>query len=497
MSGAGEMEPRRSPGPRAGGAGTVAPRARRPYAVPRTLIDGGAKVPAHDSLLAVRDGRLWFDGQDLAALGARLPTPFYLFSREGIARNCASVRDAFVRRHAASEVFFASKACSALWALDAVRCEGLGAEVNSGGELWKALRAGFAPGQVVFNGVAKTRDELERAVAAGIRAIVVDSAGELERVAATARAAGATARIALRVDVRVPTDTHPGMQTAHGGKFGVDMADAPALAARARGLEGVDLRGVHLHVGSQIVSVEPYRSAVERALDLVVRIDGESAGGLEFLDVGGGFPVPYVDPGAERAPGGYFRVTTTLDDYAAVVCEALTRRRPALKLFVEPGRFIVSDAAVVVTRVEMAKIKRLLDAAGETVGEERWLLLDCGYDTLLDHSFVEWYFRMAVADRAGEPADTAFRVGGPLCDSGDVYRGDDESPYRYLPATTTVGDIVVIRDAGAYTLDTMTQYNGRPRAGAYAVDGGRLVCFRRPETVEELVSHDEWPPVDA
>jgi len=451
-------------------------------------------VPAHDPLLNVRDGRLWFDGQDLAALGVRLPTPFYLFSREGIARNCAAVRDAFEGRHRASEVFFASKACSALWVLDAVRREGLGAEVNSGGELWKALRAGFRPEQVVFNGVAKAQHELERAVAAGIRAIVVDSAGELERAAAAARALDVRAHVALRVDVRVPTDTHPGMQTAHGGKFGVDLADAPAIVARARELEGIDLRGLHVHVGSQIVSVDPYRRAVERALDLVERVDGDRADGLEFIDVGGGFAVPYTDPAAERAPGGYFRVTTTPDDYAAVVCAALARR-PGLKLFVEPGRFIVSDAAVAVTRVEMAKTKRLLDAAGETVGEEHWLLLDCGYDTLLDHTFVEWYFRMAVAGRAAEPADTAFRVGGPLCDSGDVYRGDDASPYRYLPAATTVGDVVVLRDAGAYTLDTMTQYNGRPRAGAYAVDDGRLVCFRRPETVEELASHDEWPPV--
>jgi len=384
-------------------------------------------VPGHDAPLTVRDGRLWFDGQDVAALGARLPTPFYLFSAERIAHNCETVRAAFTRRHAATEVFFASKACSALWVLDKVRGAGLGAEVNSGGELWKALRAGFAPGQIVFNGVAKRRDELERAVAAGIRAIVVDSPGELERVAAIARERGGPARIAVRVDVRVPTDTHPGMQTAHGGKFGVDLADAPALFTRARALAGVDVRGLHLHVGSQIVSVEPYRRAVERALDIVEQVEADGAGELEFVDVGGGFPVPYVDPDNERALGGYFRVTTTPDDYAGVVCEALERRRPGLRLFVEPGRFIVADAAVAVSRVEMAKTKRLLDEAGEAVGEERWLLLDCGYDTLLDHTFVEWYFRMAVANRAAEPADTAFRVGGPLCDSGDVYRGDDET----------------------------------------------------------------------
>ncbi len=452
-------------------------------------------MSSHDFPLTVRAGRLWFDGQDLAALGTRLPTPFYLFSGARIVENCESVRAAFTRRHAATEVFFASKACSALWVLDRVRRAGLGAEVNSGGELWKALRAGYRPEQIVFNGVAKTREEVEQAVAAGIRAIVVDSPGELERVAAVARGRDRRADVALRVDVRVPADTHPEMQTAHGGKFGVDLADAPPLFARAGELPGVDVRGLHLHVGSQIVSAEPYRRAVERALDLVEQVEAAGSGPLEFVDVGGGFAVPYVDADAERTPGGYFRVTTTPDDYAGVVCEAFERRRPDLRLFVEPGRFIVSDAAVLVSRVEMAKTKRLLDASGEAVGEERWLLLDCGYDTLLDHTFVEWYFRTVVANRAAEAADTPFRLGGPLCDSGDVYRGDDETPYRRLPATTAVGDVVVLRDAGAYTLDTMTQYNGRPRAGAYAVDDGRLVCFRRPEVREDLVSHDEWPPL--
>jgi diaminopimelate decarboxylase len=448
-----------------------------------------------DSHLTVRDGHLCFDGHDLVELADRLPTPFYLFSGSRIAENCEALRAAFTRYHTATEVFFASKACSALWVLDKVRQAGVGVEVNSGGELWKALRSGFDPEQVVFNGVAKTRDELDRAIAAGIRAIVVDSAHELERATAAACAADARARVALRVDVRVPTDTHPGMQTAHGGKFGVDLPDAEALFARACATPGIDVRGLHLHVGSQIVSVEPYRLAVERALDVVERL-AASGCRLEFLDVGGGFAVPYMDHD-EIGPGGYFSVTTTPADYAAVVGQALERRQPGLRLFVEPGRFIVSDAAVVVTRVEGAKSKRLTDAQGATVGEERWLLVDCGYDTLLEHTFVDWYFRTVVAGRAAEPADAPFRLGGPLCDSIDVYRGDDASPYRRFPAGTDIGDVIVLRDAGAYTLDTMTQYNGRPRVAAYAVDDDRVVCFRRPETYEDLVSHDEWPPVQA
>jgi D-ornithine/D-lysine decarboxylase len=153
----------------------------------------------------------------------------------------------------------------------------------------------------------------------------------------------------------------------------------------------------------------------------------------------------------------------------------------------------VADTAVVVSRVESTKTKRLLDEQGAPLGEERWVLIDCGYDTLLDHAFVKWYFRTVVAGRASEAHDAPVRLGGPLCDSGDVYRGDDETPYRRLPAATAPGDVVVLRDAGAYSLETMTQYNGRPRAGAYAVDEGRLLCIRRPETQEDLASHDLWP----
>ncbi len=172
-------------------------------------------------------------------------------------------------------------------------------------------------------------------------------------------------------------------------------------------------------------------------------------------------------------------------------------RRPGLALFIEPGRYVVSDAAVVVGRVESEKTKRLLDASDHPVGEEHWLLLDTGYDTIIEHTLAEWHYRAVVANRADEPADASFRLGGPLCDSGDVYVGDLGTPYRRLPAATGIDDVVVFRDVGAYSLDTMTQYNGRPRAGAYGVEDGRLVVIRRPEAYEDLVAYDVWPPAPA
>lgn len=443
--------------------------------------------------LATRDGRLTFDGVDLVELAERLPTPFFVYSATRIAENVATLRDAFRDRHARTEVFFASKACSTLWVLEQVKKAGVNVEVNSGGELWKALRAGFTGEQIVFNGVAKTRAEIEQAVTAGIRAIVVDSFRELERVNEVSAALGRAANVALRIDVRVQTETHPEMRTAHGGKFGVDLVDVAELFDAACRLDSLRVRGLHLHIGSQITTVEPYVRAVEKALDLVEQIEAACGRPLEFLDIGGGYPVPYIDAADACDAADYFCATTTPHDYAEAICALVDSRRPELTVFIEPGRYVVSDAAVVVGRVESEKTKRLLDASDRPVGEEHWLLLDTGYDTIIEHTLAEWHYRAVVANRADEPEDASFRLGGPLCDSGDVYVGDLGTPYRRLPAATGSGDIIVFRDVGAYSLDTMTQYNGRPRAGAYAVEDGRLVVIRRPETYDDLVAYDVWP----
>jgi len=176
--------------------------------------------------VTVRGGRMLFDGVDVAALADRVETPFFLYSQRRIAANVARVRAAFAERHAAGRVFFAGKACSNLWFLEQVRAAGADVEVNSGGELWKAVRAGFSAEQAVFNGVAKSRRELEEAVAAGVAGIVADSLCELRRAEEVARDLGTQARVLPRVDVNVSGGTHPGLETASGGKAGIDLDEA-------------------------------------------------------------------------------------------------------------------------------------------------------------------------------------------------------------------------------------------------------------------------------
>ena len=443
----------------------------------------------------VEGERLLFDGVDVAELAGRVDTPFFLYSQRRIAENAARMRSAFASRHAASRVFFASKACSNLWFLRQVLEAGAGAEVNSGGELWKALRAGFAPDQLVFNGVAKSRAEIGEAVGAGIRGIVADSLCELERVADIARALGRPGHVLPRIDVNVAGGTHPGLETASGGKAGIDGADALAAFRLVAGSDHLELEGLHLHIGSQITSLEPYLRAVGVALDLIDQIEAELGVTVKALDVGGGFAVPYRERPA-HPEGDYFFTDLVVDDYAAAICDLVERRRPALELWVEPGRSIAADTAILVTRVESEKTKRLRDHQGRVAAEERWLLVDAGYNTFFDPVLYGWYYPMLSVSRPAAPADGSFRLAGPLCDGGDVFGGDDDTDYRRLPAATTVGDLLAFYDAGAYTLELMTPYNARPTAGAYAVgDGAELLRIRAAQSREDLVTLDEATPL--
>ena len=190
---------------------------------------------------------------------------------------------------------------------------------------------------------------------------------------------------------------------------------------------------MHLHIGSQITSVEPYRQALAAALDIVEEVEAAAGVRLRFLNAGGGFAVPYREAPVTCHPSDYFCSLLTADDYAEVVGGGLEARRPDLELFLEPGRSIAATTAVLVSRVENEKTKGRRDAAGRRIGDERWLTVDAGFNTLLEHTNYHWYYRTVVANRAGEEADAEFRLAGPLCDGGDVFAGDADSAYRWFP----------------------------------------------------------------
>ncbi|MCX6373338.1 MAG: diaminopimelate decarboxylase [Actinobacteria bacterium] len=443
-------------------------------------------------VLTCEHGRMRFGGIDVAGMAETTPTPFFLFSATQIERNIAALRDTFRSYHPKTRVFYASKACSNLWFLDRVRRSGIDIEVNSGGELWKARKAGFQPHQIVFNGNAKSRAEIVAALQPPIEAIIVDSVFELRRVADVAADLGAQARVALRIDLNVASETHPGLRTSKGAKAGIDAGEAIAAFGLAAQLPNIELVGMHYHIGSQITRVEPYLEALDQALALLGRIETAHAIRLEHLNIGGGFAIPYYDRTADE-PGTYFEAPHTLDGYAAGIGKRVHEARPDLQLYLEPGRAIAGNTAILVSRVEAEKTK-LVEAEDGRVLREDWVMVDAGFNTVLEHSSYHWYYRAVVANHCGKPPVRPFRIGGPLCDGGDVYTGDPGSEYRYLPTCTKVGDVIVFFDVGAYSLECMSAYNSRDQAAAYMItdSGLRQIAARR--TVEDFVANERFAP---
>jgi diaminopimelate decarboxylase len=441
-------------------------------------------------VLTCEHGRMRFGGIDVAGMAETTPTPFFLFSAAQIERNIATLRDTFRRHHPRTRVFYASKACSNLWFLERVRRGGIDIEVNSGGELWKARQAGFKPRQIGFNGNAKTRAEIAAALQPPIEAIIVDSVFELRRVADVAADLGVRARVALRVDLNVASETHPGLRTSKGAKAGIDVSDALAAFGLAAQLPNIELVGMHYHIGSQITHVEPYLEALDLALALLTRIETAHDIRLEHLNIGGGFAIPYYDRSADE-PDTYFEAAHTLDGYAAGIGRLLQTARPDLQLHLEPGRAIAGNTAILVSRVEAEKTK-LVEAENGRVTREDWIMVDAGFNTVLEHSSYHWYYRAVVANHCGKPPVRPFRIGGPLCDGGDVYTGDPGSDYRYLPTCTKVGDIVAFFDVGAYSLECMSAYNSRDQAAVYMIteSGLRQIAARR--TVEDFVANEHF-----
>ena len=445
--------------------------------------------------LTCEQGRLHFDGLDVPKFADTTPTPFFLFSAAQLERNIAALRETFQSRHPETRIFYASKACSNLWILDRVRRAGIDIEVNSGGELWKARQAGFTPDQIVFNGVAKTTEELAAALQPPIEAIVVDSVSELKRVAEVASGLGVEARVTLRVDLNVASETHPSLRTSKGAKAGIDATEALDAFGLAVQLPHVKVVGMHYHIGSQITKLEPYTEALDYALGLLNRIEAAHAIRFEHLNIGGGFAIPYYDRHGDE-PNTYFEAPHNLDGYSSAICGMLEKSRPGLKLYLEPGRAVVGNSAVLVSRIEAEKTKFVEDDAGVSARED-WLMIDAGFNILLEHSSYKWYFLAVAANRCDQVASRPFRIGGPLCDGGDVYTGEPGSNFRHLPEDTAIGDLLAFFDVGAYSLECMSAYNGRDQAAAFMVDedGVREIAERR--TVIDFVSCERFPGCDA
>jgi diaminopimelate decarboxylase len=463
--------------------------------------------------LEVHDGRLNISGADAVELISKYDSPLFVFSEPRIRANIQRLKSAADSVDHPIRFFYASKANSNMAVLKTVLNSGIDVEVNSGGELFKALRIGFRPDQIIFNGTSKSAGELDDAVRAGIYAINVDSVFEIGLVEEAVRRVAAAdggpvakaARITLRLVPEIGTRSHLGLQTALlTSKFGISSSEV--LEAFRRALQNPELIhvcGIHIHVGSQTPDVEPFAEAFRSMWEHLLAIHNETGHKLEHINLGGGIPVNYLRDRsqADQLPEHERDMLGADLEPAVVLAEALRVARESARaagaehlleqttILLEPGRSIIADAGLVLTTVRNMKQRP------ET--SDVWLLTDAGYNIMLSMNNYKWYYHLISASRAGEPHEQEYKVAGPLCDSGDVYfdieREGRLPDYRRLPSSVEPGEVLALLNSGAYSLAQMFHYNGRPLPAAVMIrKDGSAELIRRRDTYDDLISNDVW-----
>jgi diaminopimelate decarboxylase len=411
------------------------------------------------SQFAVRDGLLHAEGVSLEDIAADHGTPCYVYSRAALTVAFEDYRAALVAHGVAERalVCYAVKANSNVAILKLFADLGAGFDIVSGGELARVLVAGGDPDKILFSGVGKSRAEMQDALEVGIRCFNVESASELEKLNEIARAHGVRAPISLRVNPNVDPKTHPyistGLKTA---KFGVPIEDARALYRRAAELPGLKVVGIDCHIGSQLLDPAP---AAEAAAKVVELADQLAADGIivEHLDLGGGKGIRYRDENALSAT-----------DYLAPLLAVLAGRRE--KLIFEPGRSLVGNAGLLLTRVETLKHG----------AEKNFAVVDAAMNDLMRPALYDaWHDIVKVSRGSTAPRTQSYDIVGPICESGDFL-----GQARELALAE--GDLLAVMSAGAYGMSMSSNYNSRPRAAEIMVDGDEMHLVRRREQVEEL-----------
>ncbi|WP_349616459.1 diaminopimelate decarboxylase [Azotobacter salinestris] len=408
-----------------------------------------------------RDGTLFAEGVALSAIAARFGTPTYVYSRAHLEERYRAYADALAGMP--HLVCFAVKANSNLAVLNLLARLGAGFDIVSRGELERVLAAGGDPARVVFSGVGKTREDMRRALEVGVHCFNVESEVELERLQEVAAELGVKAPVSLRVNPDVDAQTHPYISTGlKENKFGIDIEQAEEVYARAAELPNLEVLGVDCHIGSQLTTLSPFLDALDRLLLLIDRLAARGIV-IRHLDLGGGLGVRYRDE-QPPAPG----------DYIAAVRERLAGR--ALALVFEPGRSIVANAGVLLTRVEYLKHTEHKDFA----------VIDAAMNDLIRPALYQaWMDVVPVTPHGGEVC--SYDLVGPICETGDFLAKDREMAL-------VEGDLLAVRSAGAYGFVMSSNYNTRGRAAEVLVDGEQMHLVRRRETIEELYAGESLLP---
>lgn len=416
---------------------------------------------------AYRDGELCAERVPLAEIARDVGTPFYCYSSAALAAQYGALADAFAALP--TMICYAVKANGNLAVIRALAKLGAGVDVVSEGELRRALRAGVPPSRIVFSGVGKTRAEMAFALQQDIRQINVESLPELEALSEVAGGLGRRAEIAIRVNPDVDARTHAKITTGRQeNKFGIDIADARATYARAGALSGVRPVSVAVHIGSQLTDLAPFRAAFARVAELVtaLRADGHP---ISRIDLGGGLGITYRD-----------EIPPSPADYAAMVDETVGHL--GCELMLEPGRFIVGNAGVLVARVIYVK----------EGSARRFIIVDAAMNDLVRPAMYDaWHgirpIREPAADALSRPAD----VVGPICETSDTF-----ARARSLPPLLA-GDLLVFDSAGAYGAVMASTYNSRLLAPEVLVSGDDYAVVRARPDHDDLLALESFAPWQA
>ena len=408
-----------------------------------------------------KDGVLWAEDIDIPSLVHRFGTPLYIYSRATIERHWRAF-DTSMAGHD-HLVCYAVKANSNLAVLSVLAQLGSGFDIVSGGELERVLRAGGDPARVVFSGVGKKAAEIQFGMEAGIHSFNVESESELARIVEIARQLNVRAKISLRVNPNVDAQTHPYISTGlRENKFGIEIERAEAVYRAIAESPHVQICGVDCHIGSQLVDAAPFVAAIEKVLELVDRL-ARAGIAIGHVNIGGGLGIRYRD-----------EVPPSPLEYSQAIRGILGGRK--LRILLEPGRAIVGNAGILVTRVEHLK-------QGET---KSFAIVDAAMNDLIRPALYNaWQEIIPVTPRDNNGEGRLYDVVGPVCETGD-FLGKE----RWLDVKE--GALLAVRSAGAYGFSMSSNYNSRPRAAEVLVDGSHVYLARRRETIEDML-HLEQP----
>ena len=462
--------------------------------------------------LETKNDHLHVDGVDTVELVHEHGTPLFVFSESRIRHNIARLKKVQSAVTCPLKICYAAKAMSTMGILRSVKDAGIDIEVNSGGELWKALKAGFAGEQIIFNGTSKEIWELEMAISNEIYAVQVDSLYELSQIDQTAKRLDKLANVSLRLVPEIESGTHSGLQTALlTSKFGMMPDEAFRAFREKKDSSHLNLCGIHLHIGSQNPDPKVYSEALKSLFDEMLRIYDETGVKLKHINLGGGFPVNYLSEDAPQFPreqNEMFAADFEPEEAIAYAWHNLTsppdfdtyrHLLDELTILIEPGRSIIADAGICLTTVRNSKqrpvqTERIANRHSQ-IENDIWLLTDAGFNILLSMETYKWYYHLISAKRASEPHETPYKLAGPLCDGGDVYfdiEGEKRLPdHRLLPENVGPGEVLALLNCGAYSLAQASQYNGRALPPVVLIcSDGKPELIRRRDSFDDLIASD-------